>query len=365
MGSIESIESPSLSTIRFRETKNREHVIMKVFGAKSGFVTIVIGLTLPTWSYAQDRDVQSTEAALGGNQDIGYVVMNGSNTIGIIDIGAKEIVGKIPVLGNPHGGAITPDGKYIYTSSMGANEIFVVDTRARKVVDSIDVGSISHHSAIGPNGRYLYVAAKDVVVIDTETNEVIARIATKEPPFYPEFAPNGRFVYVLNMGSTVTVIDPSKNTVIDTIKMDARSMMGHLAFDYDGRELYVTNDVDNMVSVIDSSLNKVVAVIEVGKGPHGVATTLDHEFVYVANRGETTLSIIQTSSKKVVATYEVGNRPEHLTLTPDGRYIFLSINTGSDRILVIDPRTSEVVKRIPGWPAAHAFLFYQPSSMER
>lgn len=335
---------------------------MKILKIRVGFLAVVISLLLATLSYGQDHEMHHPKKALGGKEGVGYVVMNDSNTIAIIDIAAKKVVGAIPVRGNPHGGVITPDGKYIYTASMGSRKIFVVDTQARRVVNSIDVGGISHHSAMTPDGRYVYVAAEQLVVIDTITDKVIARIATEERPFYPAFTPDGRLLYVLNMGSIITIIDPSTNKAIDTIKMGANSVMGHLAFHRSGRELYVTNDVDNMVSVIDTSLKKTVATVKVGEGAHGVATTRDGEYVYVANRGGTTFSVIEASSKRVTGIYEVGERPEHFTLTPDGKYIFLSINTGSDKILVIDPPTFRIIKEIPVWPEAHAFFFFQPSS---
>lgn len=335
---------------------------MKILKIKVGFLVVAIGLLLATLSYGQDHEMHHPKKALGGKEGVGYVVMNDSNTIAVIDIAANKVVGVIPIKGNPHGGVITPDGKYIYTASMGSSKNFVVDIQARRVVNSIDVGGISHHSTITPDGRYVYVAAEQLVVIDTITDKVIARIDTEEPPFYPEWTPDGRLLYVLNMGSTITVIDPSTNKVIDTIKMGGNSVMGHLAFNPSGSELYATNDEDNIVSVIDTSLRKNVATVKVGEGPHGVATTRDGKYVYVANKGGTTFSVIEASSKRVIATHEVGEQPEHFSLTPDGKYIFLSINTGSDKLLVIDPPTFRVIKEIHVWPEPHAFFFFQPSS---
>jgi len=68
---------------------------------------------------------------------------------------------------------------------------------------------------------------------------------------------------------------------------------------------------DNVVSVIDTATNKVVATVRVGNRPNGVAVTPDGKQVYVANFGNGTVSVIDTITKppSVVATVTVGGAP--------------------------------------------------------
>ena len=331
------------------------------FARTFGVLAAVAALLVSTASYGHGPSKERRSTPSTDEANLGYVVMDGSNTIAIVDIDAQEIVGRIAVAGDPHGGTLTPDGRYIYAASMGSTEIYVVDTEARAVTKTVEIGSISHHSAITADGRFLYLAADQVVVIDTSTNRVVARVDAQGMPFDLSFTPDGRLLYVLNMGSTISVIDPATNKVVDSIEMHAQTMMGHLAFSLDGQRLYVTHDVAGTVSVIDVPRNEKVATVKVGQGPHGVAVTHDGRYVYVANRGEGTFSVIDADTNAVIATKEVGERPEHVALTPDGGYVFMGINTGADRLLVIDPDTFETIKEIPGWPAAHTLLFPPPT----
>jgi YVTN family beta-propeller protein len=329
-----------------------------LLAAALGFVAI-------TGAYAQERNLGPGDPWAASDERLAYAFMNGSNSIAVIDLARKAVSDRFPVAGNPHGGTITPDGRFIYTASMGSEKIYVVDARSGETIDSIELGSISHHSAVSPDGRYVYVAADRVAVIDTASNAVIERIATEEPPFYLEFAPDGHLLYALGIGSSIAVIDPSENKVVHTVRMPARSVMGHSAFRPDGKELYVTNDADDMVSVIDVASNKPVASIPVGKGPHGVASTANGRFVVVANRGGTTLSVIDTESRAVVATREVGRRPEHVSRTPGGNVLLLSVNTGSNRILMIDPASFEMLAEIDVWPAPHTIVFSAPPRTQK
>jgi YVTN family beta-propeller protein len=310
------------------------------------------------------KDLRSEEPGKAADGLLGYAVMDGSNSVAVLDLASGTVLDRFSVEGNPHGGAITPDGRFIYTASMGSEKIYVLDARSGTTVGTFNLGSISHHVAVSADGRFAYVAADQVVVIDTSRNEIVARIATEDPPFDLAFTPDGRVLYALGMGSSIAVIDPSRKQVIDTIRMPARSVMGHLAFRPDGKELYATNDIDDMLSIIDAENNKPVLSISVGKGPHGIATTADGRYVVVANRGGTTLSVFDTRIREIVTTREVGERPEHVAGTPDGKVLLVSVNTGSNRILMIDPGSFKTLAEIDVWSAPHTLFASETARLQ-
>ena len=316
---------------------------------------------------------QKTSVATNPKGSVGYAMMGPSNEIAVIDMNDKKILGSIPVDGNPHGGALTPDGNYIYTSSMGSEWVSVVDTRAKEVIKKINVGAISHHATVRPDGRYVYVAADKLIVIDTATNEIVAQIETPEAAFYPAFAPDGHRLYVLSMGSTISVIDPETNELIDTFDMETKSMMGHLAAAHDGKTIYATNDTADRLSILDVETGKLRAKVPVGKQPHGVAVSEDDKYVFVSNRGEPNLSVINVETAEVVETLELGGYPEHLSMTADGNYLLAGLKDrfqkkdsrqSSSRnmtaaITFIDPNTLKIVEEISAWPQVHDILVPQ------
>ena len=72
---------------------------------------------------------------------------------------------------------------------------------------------------------------------------------------------------------------------------------------------YITNALDNTVSVIDTSTNTVITQVSVGGSPEGVAVTPDGTKIYVANFDSNTTSVIDTTTNTVTATVPVGNIP--------------------------------------------------------
>ena len=95
--------------------------------------------------------------------------------------------------------------------------------------------------------------------------------------------------------------------------------------------VYVTNFLDNTVSVIDSGSNTVVATIVVGGSPLGIAITPDGTRAYVTT-GTNTVSAIDTGTNIVVATIPVGSIPQMVAITPDGTRAYVTSWRGQYRL---------------------------------
>ena len=93
---------------------------------------------------------------------------------------------------------------------------------------------------------------------------------------------------------------------------------------------YVGLFKDDAVAVLDTAQNKVVGIIAVPKGPHGLVVTPDGRKVYVSSDGASTVSVIDTATDRVVASIEVGANPHGLAVSGDGSRVLVS-GWGSNR----------------------------------
>jgi YVTN family beta-propeller protein len=203
----------------------------------------------------------------------------------------------------------------------------------------------------------MYVANYDdgtVSVIDTTTNTVIYT-----DPSTPEIDPitvgnlpqgiaydsENERMYVANYDDgTVSVIDTTTNTVIytdpSTPEIDPITVGGGprgIAYDSGNERMYVTNNGDNTVSVIDTTTNTVIgSPIEVAGNPQGItysSTTLD---VYVANVIGNTVSVIDTTTNTVIGSpIEVGQNPSGIAFDPINDRVYVT-NFSGDTVSVIN-----------------------------
>jgi YVTN family beta-propeller protein len=117
---------------------------------------------------------------------------------------------------------------------------------------------------------------------------------------------------------------------------------------FSGPFAYVTNQISNSVTVIDTPTNTVVTTIALTgcdgscSTPAGLAVTPDGSRVYVANEGNGTVSVISTSTNTVSATITLPtcselclSAPIGVAITPDGLHAYVT-DPGHFAIDVID-----------------------------
>jgi YVTN family beta-propeller protein len=93
----------------------------------------------------------------------------------------------------------------------------------------------------------------------------------------------------------------------------------------------------------------------------GMATP--ESFVYVANQNDQTISVIDAGKNKVVCniSLEVGPgeimMPHNVQASPDGKTLWATVNamdfTVKDQVVVIDPRTNKIIEKIEIGKAVH------------
>ncbi|WP_179412815.1 beta-propeller fold lactonase family protein [Mucilaginibacter sp. E4BP6] len=108
---------------------------------------------------------------------------------------------------------------------------------------------------------------------------------------------------------------------------------------------YINNNNDNTVSVINTTTNKVVALIPVGTKPLGSAISQDSRTVYVANYGSNTISVINAATNKVVSTIQSNNVSGGICISPDGKTLYMS-NTDQNSISVISTITGSTIATV-------------------
>jgi len=105
---------------------------------------------------------------------------------------------------------------------------------------------------------------------------------------------------------------------------------GAVAYSPDSSTVYVANEEDGSVSVIDAATRTVSATVSVGKTPFALAISPDGANVYVADYGSAAVSVIDAATDTVTQTIPVATSPGGLALSPDGTTLYVSSFTASN-----------------------------------
>ncbi len=133
---------------------------------------------------------------------------------------------------------------------------------------------------------------------------------------------HNNLIYVVNsVPDGLTVIDPLTNQTIKNISLTTGSNPWDMAFVGTNRA-YVTNWLDNSISVVDLEEGEEINTIDVGTAPEGILVV--DNTAYVCNSGgypfyaNSSISIIDVTTDSIINTLEILTNPQDLALGPNG-----------------------------------------------
>lgn len=110
------------------------------------------------------------------------------------------------------------------------------------------------------------------------------------------------------------------------------------------KRIFVTNEKDDTVSVIDGATNTVIETIAIGARPRGIGVAPDGSEVYVAISEANAIAVFDPESFEILRTFDSGDDPETFAVHPNGN-IYIS-NEDDAKASVFNPKTGELVAEI-------------------
>jgi YVTN family beta-propeller protein len=191
-----------------------------------------------------------------------------------------------------------------YVSNEDDGTITVVDIGRLAALATIEVGKRPRGLVLSRDAKLLYVAVSG---------------SPKCPPPIPDAEcaklPRDR------QADGVAVVDTATLKVLQ--HLGGVSDPERVELSRDGRRLFVTDEDDARLTVLDARRAAVVARIRVGREPEGVRASADGRWVLVTSEEDSSVSIIDARSLTVRRTVAVGARPRDLAFASDGRSAYV------------------------------------------
>lgn len=111
-------------------------------------------------------------------------------------------------------------------------------------------------------------------------------------------------------------------------------------------QMYVSNEKDDTVSVIDIATLEVVRTIDVGERPRGIIFSKDYSVLYVCASDSDTVQVIDPDTGEVLHNLPSGEDPEQFALHPNNRLLYIA-NEDDAITTVVDTETRQVIEQIP------------------
>jgi len=202
---------------------------------------------------------------------------------------------------------VSPDKKMLLAASGGFSKtgLTLLDIGARKVTQFLPLPRVWNGLVFSKDGRRIFVSGGS----------------------------SGK-IHVFNYAE-------GKATPAEAVKPDVEGpvFLAGMAIHPGTGELYVCNEANHEIWMLEPETLAVETTVPVGQHPHSCVFGADKRHLYVSNWGGRSVSVVDTQKNRRVRDIGVGLRPNDLALAPDGR-LFVACS-GDNTVHVIQTRTVE------------------------
>lgn len=222
----------------------------------------------------------------------------------------------------PGGFAIDEKKGLIYVTLNRDNAIGVVDMKTRKFLARVNVG----------------IAPYTIILKDQKA--YVTNWGGRIPKKGDKTANSSRTQVVVDpktgvaSSGTVSVIDLNSLRVIREIKVHLHPSA--MALHPDQSKLYVANANSDLISVISTETDKLIADIDAkpmkelpfGSAPNALTVSVDGRTLYIANGGNNLIAVIDLARKKIKGLIPTGWYPGAVVLSDNGQQLFVANTKG-------------------------------------
>jgi YVTN family beta-propeller protein len=259
-----------------------------------------------------------------------YVASDKTGNFQIVDARTGKITAQIPIGSDPNQMTLTKDGKFAYVPMRGEAKIAVVQLDPLKLIKKLPSPSGPHDAYTSADGSRIFVGAQfgtGIVVIDPAKQEVLHVIPTPEGVRPLEPSPDGRTIYVaLSKLIGFVVVDAPTQKITRRVELATREpglpvpyrdTYAHaLQLMPGGQELWVTDDVNNLIRMVRLSDMKEIGQIRVGNFPHWTALRPDGKVLFVSLWFSDAVAAIDVATRKVITNiqFELRSGPKRIAV---------------------------------------------------
>ncbi|NHH97210.1 hypothetical protein DYY66_2375 [Candidatus Nitrosotalea sp. FS] len=257
-------------------------------------------------------------------------------------------------------------GQRLFVSELGNNSIDIIDLKTGKRINSISGLHEPQGIAYVPDARKIFVANGGdgtVQVFDSDTFSLVMTISLSNDADNMHYDAYQKLVYVGYGNGGLAVIDPVKNTVIDTIKLDGHPESFQISDELQPG-IFVNVPESNSISIIDAQKGSVITKWPNSGASGNYPMALDEEDrrLFTVYRSPSQLSVLDTNTGSPVAKLDVVNDADDIWFDGKNKQIYLTGGEGYlDVISQKDQNDYQEIAKIPTGQGGRTSLFVPAS----
>lgn len=265
------------------------------------------------------------------------------------EITVKQIqrVSEITAVEDLNALAVSRDGETAYLPSFDENIIYVIDLTSDNVKDRISL-TLPFAAAIHPNKNSLYVTTGEnlLVEFDLVSLRERGRISLSKVPRHLIFDSKDFLFISHELDNLVTVVNTDNNTIVTTVGVGERPR----GLAYKNKRVYVSNFAGASVSVISTvSLTEITRIPLQGR-PNQILVDPIRDRLYVSDSFNNQILVINTQGNNLTTTTEVAEFPYGMELDSRAENLYIT-GYSQNTLSIVDLDSLALTRTIQTAPA--------------
>jgi YVTN family beta-propeller protein len=293
--------------------------------------------------------------------EVAVVLNSNDDDMSLIDTSTYQVVKRVPLGKEPHHLMPTPDDRYLVVANAAANELVLLEPSSGAIVKRIPRIADPYHLGFSPDGHWFVINANrlnrtDIYRYENGEFALAGKVAAGEVTSHMAFSADSRTVFVTAQESNLIVaIDLATQKI--RWQVNAGKMPAGIWLTPNRQNLLVGMTGEDYVAVVSAVDGKILGRLHTGRGAHSFLPKGDGQHAFLSNRVDNTISVIDMSALKVVDTISIPGGPDDMELKKDGSELWVT-SRWINRVSVIDLATKKLIHSIRVGRSPHGIYFH-------
>jgi DNA-binding beta-propeller fold protein YncE len=290
---------------------------------------------LATGRFPRDVSVNSATNKTYVASEFGLYVIDDKNNLNKIDSGFSNATGLIPV----DLIAVNEITNKIYSVTVSDGIVSTINGYNNKIESTTEpLGNIPYEIMVNGMTNKIYLLGIPDLHVINETTGSISKVKNVWVPLRIAINPNTNKVYVVNNGR-VSVINGINDAVLKEVNYEIGNL-GFIAVNNATNKIYVGDDNNKLIVVIDGSNDTVKNRIKLPDYPQGIVVNSKTGLIYVSDGISKHVSIINGTTDTITSDIILESPSMDGVVNPITNKIYFMTQEPASSVSVIDGATN-------------------------
>lgn len=224
----------------------------------------------------------------------------------VLDIKTEEIIDSVSIGGNLSQISMCKDELFI--SNEDSNSIYIVNKNNLQPVGMISVDNMPHGFSFDKKENKLYVPCIDsIICIDIESKSIEEKISMDLKAWHIKVDNQKNCIYTSTLDGKIVVLDKYKLKIKYII--DGFLIPVEICVNYKNRLVYVADLGDKTIKILNYDTYELCGCIDIEGNPQGLEISEDGKYLFVTDTLNNSVKVYDTSNNKLINEINVGKEP--------------------------------------------------------